>query len=324
MKKILGYIGILILILGSLITVLIFNSNKLDDVKSSVVYIESIDEKTIRSGSGFVYKNYNNKNYILTNYHVIEGYTDIYIYNNNEKKEKATILKYDEYTDIAILTIEDSLNLKEINIGDSDKIKNNNKIYVVGTPLDIENINTINDGVITSKSKKLAITTTHGTSNLNAIEVDAKVDYGNSGGPLLNKNNEVIGMMFVKEDSSDGLSYALPINFVMEIAHKLENNELNRPNLGAVMCNTTNTELLNQYGIRINDIAGVVILEIGNLGTLDKSGLQKGDIITKFDNESISNVSQLRNELYKRELGTIVHIEYYRNENFYNIDIKLQ
>ena len=59
--------------------------------------------------------------------------------------------------------------------------------------------------------------------------------YGNSGGPLLNKNDKVIGMMFVKDEKFDEVSYALPINFVIDIVEKLENNELNRPNLGAII-----------------------------------------------------------------------------------------
>ena len=120
MKKVLIYVGIVLLILGSFITVLIFNKT---DINNSVVYIESIDEVSIRSGTGFVYKIDDNINYIVTSYHVIEGYNDIYIYNSNKKKVKANILNYDEYTDVAILTIEDKLDLKEIIIGDIHKVK---------------------------------------------------------------------------------------------------------------------------------------------------------------------------------------------------------
>lgn len=323
MKKILVYIGIVVLILGSLITVLIFNENsKLDSVYDSIVYIESIDEETIRSGSGFVYKVDDDKDYIVTSYHVIEGYTNIYVYNNDKEKVKASILNYDEYTDIAILTIKNSLELKEISIGDSDKVSVDDKIYVVGTPLDIKNINTKVEGKVSFVDKEITISTTHGSSNLSAIEVSAEVDYGNSGGPLLNKNGKVIGMMFVKEENID-ISYALPINFVMDIVEKLENNELKRPNLGAVMCNTTNVELLNEYGVNIDIISGVVLLVVNENYTLYNAGLQKGDIITKFDGKDVSNVNELREELYKKEVGDKVVIEYYRNGIYYKVDIEL-
>ncbi|MBR6690875.1 MAG: serine protease [Bacilli bacterium] len=319
MKKILGYIGIIILILGSLITVLILN--KKDNIYNSVVYIESIDETTIRSGSGFVYKIEDGINYVVTSYHVIEGYTDVYVYNNEKEKVKADILNYDEYTDIAVLTIKDVLKLKEISIGNSDKVNVNDKIYVIGTPLDISNINTKVAGTILSVNKKITIETTHGSSNLNVIEVNAKVDDGNSGSPLLNSINEVIGMMFIKEN--DEVSYALPINFVMDIAEKLESKELNRPNLGAVMCNTTNTDLLNEYGINTNHDYGVVLLEVNSLSVLDNAKLQKGDVITKFDNKKITNVNQLREELYKNKIGDKIEIEYYRDVTPHKVIIEL-
>lgn len=320
MKKLLVYIGIVILILGSLITVLIFN--KKDNVYDSVVYVESIDEQSIRSGTGFVYKIEDGINYIVTSYHVIEGYSDIYVYNNDKDKVKASILNYDEYTDIAVLTINDSLGLKEISIGDSDKVKVNDKIYVVGTPLDINYINTKVEGKVTFVNKEITVDTTHGSSNLDTIEVSADVDYGNSGSPLLNSDNEVIGMVFVKEENKD-ISYAIPINFVFKIVRKLENYELDRPNLGAVMCNSTNIELLNEYGISIDDIKGVVILDVTDLYPLDNIGLQKGDVITKFNNKEISNVNILREELYKKEIGDIVGIEYYRNGIYYKVDVEL-
>lgn len=323
MKKILFYLCIVILILGSLITVIIFNNNKLDFANKSVVYIESINEDVIKSGSGFVYKVEDNKNYIVTSYHVIEDYTNVYVYNSDKKKVSASVLNYDEYTDIAVLVIEDNLDLKEINIGNSNSINREDEIYVVGTPLNIENINTVTEGKITVQNKEITINTTHGSSNLDAIEVSAEVDYGNSGGPLLNKNNEVIGVMFVKEESVNGLSYALPINYVMDIVEKLENNELKRPNLGAVMCNTTNTKILNEYGVSVDDIVGVVILNLNKSYILDSAGLQKGDIITKFDNIEISNVNELREELYKKTVGDVVGIEYYRNGMYYEVNIQL-
>lgn len=315
MKKILVYIGISLFILGSCITVLIFNKNNIND---SVVYIECIDEVSIRSGTGFVYKVVGGKNYIVTSYHVIEGYNDIYVYNSDKKKIKASVLNYDEYTDIAILIVEDKLDLEEVIVGDSSNIKEEDKVYAIGA-FDLENIKS--KGKIIYTEKEITIDTTHGSSNLNVIELDIDVTYGNSGGPLLNENNEVIGMMFVKEENKN-IAYALPINFVMDIVIKLENNELERPNLGAVMCNSTNTELLNEYEINV-EIDGVVLLELNELGILYQTGLQKGDVITEFNGITISNVTELREELYKNEKGNIVSISYFRNDMYYKVDIEL-
>lgn len=319
MKKILVYIGIMLLILGSFITVLIFNKS---DINDSIVYIECIDEETIRSGSGFAYKVEDNKGYIITSYHVVEGYNDIYVYNSGKEKIKANILNYDEYTDIAILTVENKLGLNKIDIGNSNKVSIDDQVIAVGTPNNIENINTISKGKISELDKKITFETMHGSSNLSAIEVNIDVTYGNSGGPLLNNKNEVIGMVFIKEENQH-TAYALPINFVMKLVGKLENHELNRPNLGAVMCNTTNTELLNEYEIEIKDIDGVVILDLNENGLLHKEGLQIGDVITEFNGNVISNVNNLREELYKNQIGNKVWLEYYRNGVYYKVDIEL-
>lgn len=317
MKKILIYIGIVLFILSSFITVLMSNKN---DINDSVVYIECVDEVSVRSGTGFVYKADNGKNYILTSYHVIEGYNDIYIYNSNKEKIKAKILNYDEYTDIALLAIEDKLNLKEVVIGDSNKVKETDKVYAIGS-LDLENLNSKSKGEIIDIKKEITIETTHGSSNLNTIELNIGVTYGNSGGPLLNKNNETIGMMFVKKENKN-IAYALPINFVIDIVKKLENNELERPNLGAVMCNSTNIELLNEYGINV-EIDGVVILELNELGVLYKSGLRKGDTITGFNGIAINSVNKLREELYKKEQENDVEITYFREGVYYKVNIRL-
>lgn len=315
MKKILVYIVIILLILGSFITVLIFNRS---DINDSVAYIECIDEVSVRSGTGFVYKIAGGKNYIATSYHVIEGYNDIYVYNSDKEKAKASVLNYDEYTDIAILRVEDKLNLKEVVISDSNKVKEKDMVYAIGS---LDKRNSKSKGEVIVVEKEITIETTHGSSNLSAIELDIDVTYGNSGGPLLNKNNKVIGMMFVKEENKN-IAYALPINFVVDIVTKLENNKLERPNLGAVMCNSTNTKLLNEYGINVK-VEGVVLLELNELGVLYKLGLQKGDVITEFNSITINNVNELREELYKMEKGNNAEITYYRDGIYYKVNIEI-
>jgi len=312
MKKILIYIGIIVLIIGSLIVI---NVIKKDNIYDSVVYIESTNEESIKNGTGFVYKEKDNKYYIVTSYHVIEDYKNVYIYDN-DNKVKANIINYDEYTDIAILTVENNFNFKEVKLGNSDKVNNEDEVFVVSTRID-----DIIKGKIISKNKSITFETTHGSSNLNAFELNINVDKGDSGSPLLNKKNEVIGMMFIKE--SDTISYAHPINFVVDIINKLEKNELKRPNLGASMCNSTNQELLNEYSIVIDDVSGVVLLQVNGGYSLSNAGLKKGDIITKFNNKVINNVNELREELYNNKIGDNVSLKYYRDGVYYEVNLEL-
>lgn len=225
MKKIISYIVILILglLIGCFTIHLEINNNNLQDIYNSLVYIESYDEETIKSGSGFVYKTDKNKNYIITSYHVVSGYSSIYIYNTSKKKEKANIVAFNEESDIAVLSIENKLNLKEINIGNSDSVEIGEDIYVLGTPLNIDYISTLSKGIVSFVNRKITVNTSYGSNKYNTIQVDARVDEGNSGGPILNSKGEVIGVMFVKEENVEGIGFGLPINYVMDVVKNLEN-----------------------------------------------------------------------------------------------------
>lgn len=223
MKKTYIYIIIVLFIfISTFIINTIVNNNRIDSIYESLVYIESSDEETIKSGSGFVYKTEKNKNYIITNYHVIEGYDDIYVYNTNKKKAKASIINYDQENDIALISINNDLGLKKITLGNSDKVKIGEDVFVVGTPLNIDYISTLSKGSISYIDRKITIKTSYGFNSFSAIQIDARVEEGNSGGPVLNKLGKVIGMMFVKEKNIDGIGFALPINFVMDVVENLE------------------------------------------------------------------------------------------------------
>lgn len=317
MKKIkyYGIIFIVLLFIGLSISVLLYKENTIE-VDDYTVYIECINEKFISSGAGFVYKESNDKNYIITNYHVIDGYEDIYVYNSDKEKIKATVLNKDEYTDLAILMVDDKLDLDSAVIGDSDNIDIGDKIYTLGNPIDINKLFKIESGTIANLNKEITVDAT----DFKSIEVNSKVDSGNSGSPLLNNKGKVIGVIFVKEENTN-IAYAMPINYVMEIIKKLETNELNRPNLGAVMTNTTNIELMIEYGINEVNVGGVILLEVYESYNY---GFQKGDIITKFNNKNINNVNELRKELYQFQKGDNVQVDYNRNNMSYRINIKLQ
>lgn len=308
-----------ILIVISLILIVFVGykfSNKEIDYSNTNIYIEAINGNKGSRGLGFVYKVENNKAYIITCYHVIEGYNDIYVYNMSNEKVKANLYKYDEYSDIAILKINNTLNFKKVKIGDSDKLKKRDNIYFL-------NKKNLIEGVITFVNKKISFDTTHGSSNINAIEINANVNPGDSGGLVLNKNKETVGMIFLKDSDLNDVAFALPINFVMDIVSKLENNKLNRPNLGAIMTNTTNIDLIREYGLKESKIDGVILLDININSVLYNTGLIKGDIITKFNNININNVNELREELYKNVVGDTVNIEYYRDDIYYKVNVKL-
>ena len=223
MKKRHIYISIILFIFISIFIInLLSIYNRFNNVYNSVIYIEASNNEIINSGSGFVYKVSNKKNYIITSYHVVENFKNIYVYNTDKKKEKANIVNYDKDNDIAILSINDNLELKEISVGNSDKVKVGQDVFVFGTPINIDYISTLSKGSISYINRKLKLKTNYGINSFSAIQIDATIEEGNSGGPVLNKSGKVIGMMFVKESNIEGIGFALPINFVIEIVKGLE------------------------------------------------------------------------------------------------------
>lgn len=220
MKKYLSYLLVLVVLVSvDVVIVSCFLNRKYDisKIEESLVYIEAINDSSISSGSGFIYKIMDNKNYIVTNYHIIEGYNDIYVYGADKKQVNATIFGYDEDMDIAILEINDELNLKEVKIGDSNKLNIGNVVYAVGTPIDYRYFSTFTKGIVSYLNRKIVVD----GNTYETIQVDASINSGNSGGPLIDKKGNVIGVVFIKETDIDGIGFVLPINDVIIIINRI-------------------------------------------------------------------------------------------------------
>lgn len=214
MKKIINICVIIIVFISIITTYFILNKKvNMEVLKDSLVYIESINDEYINTGTGFVYKKGAYYDYILTNYHIIEDYNKIYIYNKNKDKVNGKVEFFDKNKDIAIIKIENKLNLKKLKIGNSDKLQLANEIYTLGTPIDFNYFGTLSKGIISSLNRKINV-----SGNIyNTIQIDTNINEGNSGGPLLNKKGEVIGIIFIKEEDVNGISFAIPINEVMRV-----------------------------------------------------------------------------------------------------------
>lgn len=182
-------------------------------LKDSLVYIESISNNETSNGTGFVYKKEKDYDYILTNYHIIEDYNKIYIYNKNKEKVNGKVEFFDKNKDIAIIKIENKLNLKKIKLGNSSKIKVTDEVYTLGIPIDFRYFGTFSKGIISSINRKIKVD----NNTYDTIQVDTNISLGNSGSPLINKNGEVIGIVFVTEEDINGISFAIPINEVMKV-----------------------------------------------------------------------------------------------------------
>lgn len=294
MKKIVLIISFVLFILIGLI---FLNNNKY----SYIVHIEGTYKDSISSGSGIVYEYYNDKYYIVTNYHIIAFADKIYIYNSNKKRE-ATLEKYDDYKDIAVLSI-DNINLK---------VKRLNKcIYNNGEFVKIIGSKVNKKGKIEETNVSLDVPNTYGNSIYNAFKIDYDIDYGDSGSAVIDRKGDIIGLISVMDlESKKG--YAIPICELMEDVDLLMNNKINRPDLKAQFTNSK------------SDIEGVLILSIYDDSKLKELNIKVGYIITKVGNISVKNISEFRNELYKYSNEDIISLEYYDNEKYNEVYLKLK
>ena len=311
MKKII-FIGLGLLIFVCLIINLFNNYN----VDNSIVFIKSSNRIDLKEGMGFVYKIKGSKSYIVTNYHVVNDSESVYVYNLNNKRELAKIVEYDKYSDIAILEIENKLGLKKSKIG-INNVKKSDSVYY----FNIDKYR-IMEAVVLDLKNEIILNTDYGNSFYNAVSIKGNIIEGNSGSPVFNVNDEVIGMISLKEEN-DSIGYYVPIESVLDIVTKLKNQELIRPNIGGIFVNTTNKEVLKDYGIDIAVDNGVVVLEVTKDYPLQLAGLAKGDVITKINNTAIEDINLLQNQIYSFNIGDEIVLEYYRGSVLNTVDITL-
>lgn len=290
----------------------------IDKVYDSVVVVEVTSRTGSGTGSGFVYKTDKNIGYIITNHHVIDGASKIYVTNTDGKKVEATLLGSDEYSDIAVLSVQPDFVISEAAIGDSTNSELGDTVFTVGSPLGSKYQGTVTKGIISGKDRQVTVSLTNGSFVMEVLQIDAAINPGNSGGPLVNINGEVIGVNSLKlvEDEIEGMGFAIPIEFVMSSVEKLEKGEkIVRPQFGIQMMDVNNTYLLSREQIRLDNsvTSGVVIIAAESDKPASNAGLKKGDVITELNGVKISDSAHFKYLLYKYNVGDIVTVKYIRD-----------
>lgn len=253
-------------------------------------------QQQVGTGSGVIISS---DGYIITNNHVIDGATELEITLNNRKKYKAELIGADKNSDIALLKINADEALEYIPFGNSDNAKVGEWVLAVGNPYNLNS--TVTAGIISAKGRDL-----QGNTNIDAfIQTDAAVNPGNSGGALVNTRGELVGIntaITSKTGSFIGYSFAVPSN----IAKKIIDDLLEFGNVQEALIGIESA--INEEGVN-----GVVIKAITEDGGAQKAGLQKGDIIKKINNVSISKFSELRGQLSAKRPGEKVVVTINRN-----------
>ena len=277
--------------------------------------------KNAVSGSGFVISSNSTTSYILTNYHVIDGVSDITVFFSDGKSYDATLVGGEADNDIAVLKI-DVGNLQTVVLGDSDTLNVGENVYAIGNPLG-ELTFTFTGGYVSAKDR--SVTMSDGTV-MNMLQTDTAINSGNSGGPLFNEYGQVVGIVSAKLSSSssseasvEGLGFAIPINDVKDmITSIMEHGYVTgKPNVGILM-NDVN-EAAQRYGVP----AGAEVMAVLEGSGADKGGLQVGDIITAVNGETVESSDALKSAVQDCKAGEQVTFTVYRDGDTLDVTVTL-
>ena len=262
-------------------------------------------KKKVGTGSGVIISP---DGYIITNYHVIENSSEVIVTTNNNKEYEAEIIGFDEVTDIAVLKIDSNIKLDYIFFGDSDSTLIGEWVLAVGNPYNLNS--TVTAGIVSSKSRDL---NEYDQKNQSFIQTDAAVNFGNSGGALVNIQGELIGINTLIQSMTGGYvgySFAVPSNTVRKIFEDIiEYGDVQKGLLGV-----RGVALKSSYSrqLNINETEGFYIDEIEEGFGADTAGLTRGDIIKSVDGFKINRFSDLSGYLSSKRPGDKVKVNYVR------------
>lgn len=270
------------------------------------------DERRQESGgSGFIISP---DGYIITNNHVIEGATKVEVHygadenGNGGRTIPATIVGRDPATDIALLKIETNQELPYIRLGDSERIRKGDWAIAIGNPFAFENTLTV--GVVSAKGRSLGLSL-ETSSFENFIQTDAAINFGNSGGPLLNIAGEVIGInTAIRGGGAQGIGFATPINTAKTLLPQLKKGKVTRGYLGMNIADVTE-EYREAFGL--SEARGALVQAVTPDKPADKAGIRNGDVVVEVDGKPIRNNRELIDTISYLPVGTEVKITIIRD-----------
>ncbi len=275
------------------------------------------------TGTAFVYKTDAKYGYLLTNQHVVKDMKTIKLINTDNEEAEAKILGGDTYLDLAVLRVDKKYVKLVSNIGKSSTAKIGDTVFSVGTPMGNDYAGSVTAGIISGKDRMVSVSTSDYGSNdwvMNVIQVDASLNPGNSGGPLLNVNGEVIGICSMKlvDQEIEGMGFAIPIEFALTHVEKLEKGkEIDWPLLGIKMTDVSQSNFAN------SDQEGVVVVGTVEGTGAQKAGIKENDIIIKLNGKEVKDVAHLRYELYQHEANEVITLTVLRDKKEKTFKVKL-
>ncbi len=243
--------------------------------------------------------------YALTNYHVIEGATEVAVKLVDGRSFPAEIVGMDENTDVALLKV-DRKGLPHLPLGDSEAMAVGDWVVAIGNPHGLGH--TVTQGIVSAKGRSIGA----GPFD-DFIQTDAAINPGNSGGPLFNLRGEVVGINTAIIASADGLAFAIPSNMVRDMLDQLKTHgKVTRGWLGIRMQPMT-ADLAAELGL--DRARGALVNEVMQGSPALEGGIQPGDVIVGIDGQMIEDPQDLAREVGLKPPGSKVKIGVVRNGN---------
>ena len=249
------------------------------------------DFKQRSLGSGFII---DRDGFIVTNNHVIEDADEITVKIANGDEYKAEIVGRDPSTDLALIKVEPKERLSPLLLGDSNALAVGNWVVAIGSPFGLEQ--TVTAGIVSAKGRTIG----SGPYD-DFIQTDASINFGNSGGPLINMKGEVVGINTAITASGQGIGFAIPSNLAKDVITQLrDDGEVTRGWLG-VGIQDLDQELADYYKVEKGE--GALITQVFEGDPADKAGIKVKDVIIAVDGQQITSSRDLTRMIAKKQVG---------------------
>lgn len=290
-----------------------------EKTKNAVVKIDvfkkSKDGKLQRagSGSGFIFSS---DGFVFTNSHVVDGADKIMVSLLNENEIEGFLIGKDPDTDLAILKIY-SEGYSVAKLGDAEQLQIGQLVIAIGNPYGYQH--TVTTGVVSALGRSLM--TQSGRLVDNVIQSDAALNPGNSGGPMINTDGEVIGVNTAIIQGAQGLSFSVDINTAKEIASQLiQNGKVFKAYLGLMLQEINLNPKIRQH-YNLTNKKGLFITKIEENSPASRSQLQEGDIVIAFHDKVMNNTHELFKELTRKDILDMINISVVRGTELLNLSI---